>query len=165
MLAAPTVADLAAFTGRDEASFGPYAGTALAQSALLFSLVTRLSEYPTDPDRALLARYAIMQMADRLVLEQPHQVTMASPFASETIGSYSYSKSSSYIKASSGGETGLSWWDLALDMLTAAGAGLVGSGSLSCFDRDELIQDGVIYGPGELTPAPPVWVNANTWSG
>ncbi len=163
MLTPPTVAELAAFTGRAAATYSPFAVTVLSQSALLFSLVTRLSEYPADPDRALLAKYAIMSMADKLYLEQPYQDKIASPFASETIGSYSYAKSSGlYQRASSGGETGLWWWDLAVDELGQADQSLVASGSVVAFERDQIsYTDGVRVIESPQPEPEYFYVNAN----
>jgi hypothetical protein len=47
-LAPPTVANLAAFTGRPSNAFNDYAIEALAQSTLLFYLATELDQYPDD---------------------------------------------------------------------------------------------------------------------
>lgn len=130
MLSAPTVADLATFTGRAQPSFGTFAAQALAQATLLFSVVTKLSDYPADADLAQLAKNAIMEMADRLYLEQPNAQVKASPFQSETIGSYSYSKGSTFHKAKEGEHTGLFWWDLAIDELRVSDSGFLASGSI-----------------------------------
>ena len=62
MLTPPLETDLATFTGRPAGSFGAFAAEALEQAALLFSIVTKRTGYPEDPDLAKLARYAIMEM-------------------------------------------------------------------------------------------------------
>ena len=80
MLTPPTVADLAAFTGRAEAGYTAFAPTALAQAALLLSLITGLSDYPDDETLNQLARNAIMEMADRVYLEQPYAQIISGPF-------------------------------------------------------------------------------------
>jgi hypothetical protein len=129
MLALPTVADLTAFTGRSE-SYPDYANTALAQAGLLFTLTSGVSTYPDDADLANLVRNAIMDMANRMVLEVPYAATKASPLASETIGSYSYTKSATAAKAASGSRTGLLWWDLAMQLLMTADQSVVASGSV-----------------------------------
>ncbi len=134
MLPVPTVSYLATFTGRDEASFTTFADQALIQSTLLFSTVTKLQDYPADEDQELLAINAILEMADRLYLDQPHASVKASPFQSETIASYSYSKTSAASKAREGVHTGLFWWDLAVDELTRAERSLVASGSVAAFE-------------------------------
>lgn len=131
MLAAPTSTDLAQFTGRPPATFGAYATEALAQATLMFRIVTKLTAYPDDPDLAQLAKYAIMELADRLLLEQPFAEILVRPYQSETIGSYTYSRATATVaKVQSGMKTGLFWWDLAVEELTVAGATLVGFGSI-----------------------------------
>lgn len=141
MLPVPTQENLAAFTGRDEDSLGAFADQALVQATLLFSILTRLEDYPDEEDKELLAINAILEMADRILLEQPYAQTIASPFQSETIASYTYSKSSTLAKARSGQGTGLLWWDLALDELSQASSSLVASGSVAALE-DAVSQDG-----------------------
>lgn len=120
MLPAPSTTELSAFTGRAVDTYGTFVDQALAQATLLFGLRTGLTEMPADADLLQLAKNAILQMADSIYLEQPNAATVASPFQSETIGSYTYSKGSAAGKAKDGTETGLFWWDLALDMLATA---------------------------------------------
>ncbi len=143
MLAVPTVEDLSEFSGRPADSYGPFAVSALRQATLLFSTITHLTAYPTDDDEAQLAVYAILQMADRLYLEQPSAQIKAGPFQSETIGSYSYSRASQLAvsSAKSGTKTGLYWWDLALELLTQAGATNITSSVISLLD-DDIVDDG-----------------------
>lgn len=137
MLPVPTTAELVTFTGRPTGSFTAYAGEALAQATLMFSVVTKLTEYPTEPDLLQLAKNAILEMADRLVLEQPYQQVKGSPFQTETIGSYSYSRVTNIAKiAQSGLKTGLFWWDIAVDELSAPGTSLHGSGAIKVDDAD-----------------------------
>lgn len=138
MLSVPTIEDLSDFTGRPSDSYGPFAASALRQATLLFSLLTRLTAYPTDPDQAQLASMAILQMADRIYLEQPSAQIKAGPFQSETIGSYSYSKSAQFaISASAeGSKTGLFWWDLALQQLTVPGMSNVTSNFIADLNGD-----------------------------
>jgi hypothetical protein len=157
MLAEPAVADLATFTGRPVGSFGPYATQALSQATLLFSLITKRTEYPDTAQLEQLARNAIMQMADRLLLEQPHAMVKANPFSSESIGSYSYSKSLVWQKAKDGGDTGLMWWEFAIDELTLAGRSLVSTGAIRVVDNGYYTSDAgepLIYGPAELYGGP-----------
>lgn len=133
MLPVPTVADLATFTGRPQAVLGAFAPEALAQATLLFQFSTKLTALPTDPDRALLAQNAILEMADRLLLEQPYQAISHKPFQSETIGAYTYSKSTATalsLKANQGIGTGLFWWDLAVGELSVAGSTNIGTGAV-----------------------------------
>jgi hypothetical protein len=157
MFAVPTIADLAQFTGRAEATFTAFADQALTQATLLFSLVTQCSDYSDDPNLRALARNAIMEMADRMYLEQPHAVDRSSPFTSETIGSYSYSTSgaAAALASKDGRPTGLFWWDLAIDELSCAvGRSKVMSGSVTGMERADLYIDGNgqrhILGPGDF---------------
>lgn len=144
MLPAPTVDDLSTFTGRPAASFGVFASQALAQATLMFSVLTRLAEYPDDPDLEQLAKNAIMEMSDRLILEQPYQAIKAGPFQSESIGSYSYSRrSETAVKAQAGLKTGLFWWDTALDELTLPGQSVLAHGSI------DTIPDGLVRRPSD----------------
>lgn len=157
MLPVPTVAQLAAFTGRHQNTFGPFAAQALAQATLLFSISTTLTDLPADADQALLATNAIIEMADRLYLEQPYAVDKARPYTSETTLDYSYSKGSVVAKAKGGQPTGLLWWDLAVQELTTAGRLLTGSGSIAAgIGGVYQATDGslVILGPDQLDPTP-----------
>ena len=117
MAAYPTYAagDLATYSGRSEASYGTFATEAIAQATLLFKLGTCLTDWPTDPTKAELARYGILAMADAIALAQPYQRQLANPFSSETIGSYSYSKAAGAV--SKGLPTGISWFDMAIQTL------------------------------------------------
>ncbi len=136
MLVPPTVAELAAFSGRESNTFGQFASEALAQATLLFYLATQLETYPTDSNLNQLARYGILDMADKIYLSQPYQEASASPFQSETIGSYSYSKSVSAVKK--GDATGVMWFDMAVDKLKADGSGIGASGSIVGMEYDGL---------------------------
>lgn len=145
MLTAPLVEDLAVFTGRPEASLGAFAEQALDQAALMFTIGTRLTDYPDDPDKTKLARYAIMEMADRLLLEQPYALIKASPFQSETQGSYTYSRATQTTKTVAQGlKTGLFWWDTAIDELALVEQTVSAHGSIKV-QMDGLVQ----IGPGE----------------
>lgn len=131
MLPAPTINELTVFTGRPAGSFGGFADQALAQAALMFTIVTKLSVLPDDPDLLQLAKNAMMELADRLLLEQPFQAIKAGPFQTETIGSYSYSRvTPTSSKVQQGIKTGLFWWDLAVDELSAAGTSVLSHGSV-----------------------------------
>jgi hypothetical protein len=157
MLTAPSVATLATFSGRAAASYSAFATSALTQAALLFTLTTDLTAYPTDTDQLDLAVNAICEMADQIYLSQPYAAVAANPFASETIGSYSYSKATQAVaKAKSRQKTGLLWWDLAIELLSQADTSCVDSGSVSALDRDSVYtsDDGAraILGPADIDP-------------
>lgn len=106
---------LSDFSGRPEASYRGYADTALKQARLLFKIGTCLASLPDDPDLLELASNGILSMADNIYLAQEFQKAAASPFSSESIGSYSYSKAAKAVAA--GLDTGIMWFDLARDQL------------------------------------------------
>ena len=139
-LAPPSVAELATFGGRESNSYSDFAVEALSQATLLLYLATSLSEYPTDPNLAKLAKYGILDMADKIYFSQPFKEAIASPYQSETIGSYSYSKSVAAVKK--GDATGVMWFDMAVNKLKVAGSGIGGHGSISAFEWDGLEVDG-----------------------
>lgn len=134
MLVPPTVADLAVFTGRESNTFGQFATEALAQATLLFYLATDITAYPEDASLSQLAKYGILDMADKIYLSQPYQEASASPFQSETIGSYSYSKTVAAVRK--GDNTGVMWFDLAANKLKASGSGIGASGSIRGMEWD-----------------------------
>lgn len=138
MLVPPTVADLADFTGRPVQTFSGFATTALAQATLMFSITTELEEWPDDPDLNLVAMYAVMEMADKLILEQPYTALKAAPFQSESIGSYNYSRTYSLARATAVGAAasedigaGLFWWLTAMDLFRQRDVLLTASGSIA----------------------------------
>ena len=139
-LVPPTVAELASFSGRDSNSYSNFAVEALTQATLLLYLATSLSEYPSDPDLAQLAKYGILDMADKIYFSQPYREALASPYQSESIGSYSYSKSVAAVKK--GDATGVMWFDMAVNKLKADGSGIVASGSIEGFEWDGLETNG-----------------------
>lgn len=155
MLPAPTTDDLAAFTGRDVETFSPFADEALAQAALALSIVTELDTMPEDSNSARLATYAILELADKIYLEQPFAAAKASPFSSETAGSYSYTRM--VVQANKNGNlTGMFWWDLAVENLTRDDRSLVTSGTLARVALDEGVYrdtatgEDVVLGPADI---------------
>lgn len=157
MLPVPTVAQLAGFTGRPENTFGAYAAQALAQAALLLGINTALTALPDDADHAQLAVNAILEMADRLYLDQPYALDKARPFVSESTLDYSYSKGGVAAKAKNGQPTGLLWWDLAVrelisgdQLLTAGGSIIADTGGVYQGDDGSL----AILRPDQLDPVP-----------
>lgn len=112
--------DLAAFSGRPSASYPEvFTSVALFQATLLFKIATCLAVWPDDPTSADLARMAVLAMADDIVLKQPYERAKASPFNTESIGSYSYSKSFSKagVKVTKGESTNVMWFDLAVERI------------------------------------------------
>jgi hypothetical protein len=174
VLPVPAIADLAQFTGRDEDTFSPFADEALAQSTLLFTTVTKLVELPDDPDQAQLAINGILEMARQIYLTQPYAEMIASPFVSETIGSYTYSKISAAArvvvqKAKNGEPTGMMWWDLAVDELSLKERSRVDSKSVLVFNNglysDSVTGDRYVLGPADrMTPASGYMDIATGWT-
>lgn len=141
MLPIPTVAELAAFKMRPVGFYTEtYALQAMSQAALLLMLRTGISEMPEDDQEATLVSYAIMDLGNQIYLESPYDEILAKPFSSETIGSYSYSKSAQAAK--NGETTGSMWFDLAISQLSALdGSYDVNSSSISMFERNDYYQD------------------------
>ncbi len=110
-------ADISAFSGRALSDYDPvYSTTAIAQATLLFKIATCLTQLPDDETAQALAKAAILDMAEKFILVQPYAATMASPFTSESIGSYSYSKMAQQIISKE--RTGVMWFDLAVSELS-----------------------------------------------
>jgi hypothetical protein len=140
-----TVTDLAAFSGRPEAGYTDFAATAIEQAVTLFQLATCLDDWPSDPDQQRLAMYGVLDMADKLTIAQPYALTTGTPFQSESIGSYSYSKGRSFGQVQKtvelGLPTGAYWFDIAVQRLGVCelgglNGGGVDSGSIGVFERD-----------------------------
>jgi hypothetical protein len=167
MLAVPGTDELADFTGTEEDDLTPFAPQALTQATLLFTIVTGLSSYPSDTDLTQLAKNAIMEMAWDIYNKQlaNYAVTQASPFQSESIGSYSYSKGSPAFKAKYNEKTGLFWWDLAIERLASEGNSRVASGSLQVFDPAiQIDANGVtwVLGPADMADQALLYDHADT---
>jgi hypothetical protein len=137
-----TAADLATFSGRPESEYTAYADQALLQATLLFKIGTCRAEPPAEGLGWDLMKFAILAMADAIVLSQPHQKVLANPFNSETIGSYSYSKTAGAVAAAQ--PTGIMWFDMAMKELSLCSLsnGLVPGGAIEVFEDD---------GPGVFT--------------
>lgn len=101
MYPVPTIAELSAFSGRDQATYTGYANSALLQATMRFTFLTEISDPSqvtgwntlTVADMQQLALNAICALADSIYLQFPYQQAMASPLNSETLGSYSFQKS------------------------------------------------------------------------
>jgi len=144
MLSAPSTADLAEFTGTDVSEYSVFVTQALAQATLLFQLATGLEQYPTDSAQNALAVNGICEMADKIYSSQPYMKALNSPFQSESIGSYSYSKAQKAL--SRGDLTGVAWFDLAVQRLSVRP--LVESSATTLFDE-------IPEWPSDVTNDPP----------
>jgi hypothetical protein len=146
-----TVEDLAEFAARPRAAFSPFADSALAQALLLFKISTCLSAMPDNQVHQDLIRNAILGMADQLYLANQYREAQASPFNNESIGSYSYSKtlrqsfSETAAKISSGGQSGVQWFDIAVELLGQCDVeeDLIMHGGIEVFEHDIVTVAGV----------------------
>ncbi len=132
--------DLEDYSGRPSQSYSKYADTALSQALLLFKIGTCLAQFPDDPLKAEIAKNGILAMADSIFLSQRYQQAMASPFNSETIGSYSYSKTASAVQR--GDKTGIMWFDMAIEQLSECSYlsdGIPTGGGIGMFEYDGLV--------------------------
>ena len=109
-LTLPTPADLDAYRAAVSES------DALILAADLFTLATGITDTPTDPLENRLVTYAILDMAWFLIEDHDNREAEFSPFSSERIGSYSYSKSQGKIENSE--STGVRAFDLAVAYFT-----------------------------------------------
>lgn len=131
------VSDLADFSGRAEASFvtPAQAETSLSQATLLFKIATCLKDWPTAEDDLQLARFGILSMSDAIFLALKYARTLAKPFQSETIGSYSYSRAANAVANRL--PTGVTWFDMAVDILGICQDGdAILSSSISVFENE-----------------------------
>lgn len=137
-----TKEDLASYTGRDLTEYSGFSDTAIQQATLLFKIATCLADLPDDPIQVELAQYAILSIADAIVLAQPFQKVIANPFSSESIGSYSYSKASKAVAA--GLPTGISWFDLAVGQMSVCeiSDGMPTGGGIEVFEHDGSFTEG-----------------------
>lgn len=111
----PTLDDLKAFSGVEIASLYidvNFCDVILQQASDLFFLACEVEHEPNAKFEQRLKKNAILEMAQALYLIQPFKNVLASPFASERIGNYSYSKLKDSL--ADGVPIGLSWFDEAV---------------------------------------------------
>lgn len=150
-----TKEDLKAFSGRPVASYTDYADTAISQALLLFKIGTCLAALPEDETKQELAVMGVMAMADSIYLAQEFQKQAASPFSSESIGSYSYSKAARAVAG--GAATGIMWFDLAVSQLgqCVQSDGIPTGGGIQVFETDGVFAQGkngnsALLGPADI---------------
>lgn len=117
-----TVDDLATFSGKQAIALGAYAPQAIDQAALLVQTVTGVFDLPPeDLQGSTLYKYSVMEIAYTLNVNQEYLDVVSNPFSGESIGSYSYSKSTirtvASSKLSNGDDSGLTWLPLYEDYL------------------------------------------------
>jgi len=132
----PSLEQLAVFSGREEESYTDFADQALIQATVLFQIASCLDTLPSNTASVEydVCVNGILDMADRLYLGRQYATAKASPFSSETIGSYSYSKMSSQV--SQGLPTGVGWFDLAIQNYGVCDSGVTVSHSATTLFED-----------------------------
>lgn len=95
----------------------PRAQTMLELATNLMWLATNLEDDPTDSRMASLVNFAIMDMAIHLYVTRDDINAEYSPFNSERVGSYSYSKTyrSMMTQVNKGEKTGVPLFDTVVD--------------------------------------------------
>jgi hypothetical protein len=120
MLPAVTHTELDAFSHGETSQFSiEQKAMSLTQASDLLYFATHYDETPDDARLVRLVKAGIMDMAWSLLVRTENKTEIYSPFSSETIGSYSYSKAMSQV--SSGLSTGIDWFDKAVMYLGEAG--------------------------------------------
>lgn len=89
---------------------------ALQQATDLLWLSTRVDEMPDDETVERIVNWGIMDMAWSLLVHTENKTEINSPYSSERIGSYSYSKALDQVRR--GNPTGVPWFDAAVGLLT-----------------------------------------------
>lgn len=164
----PTLEDLVGFTGLAEETYDDveeYVDEVLQQAVDALRLATGLSAWPDNPGeddglRYRVARYAVMELGEAFLNSRPYRSAAVSPFQSETIGSYSYSKVSAAVRA--GVPTGLVWFDQARDLFAGDGADAIVSVSTHVFETGTfkvLDEDGdtQLLGPADVEVSRDPW--------
>lgn len=166
-LTPPTVAQLSEFSGRPESEYSEFATQALAQATLLMEFASGLDSPPTSSAfHAQLFLNGILDAADHIYLSQQYKAVRANPFASETIGSYSYTKASAAVQR--GEPTGMTWFDMAVTELGVK-TQIFRTQGVSVFEKDDLARDpetGDIFvaGPSDRDNAPfPFYTSQPGW--
>jgi hypothetical protein len=125
-LTVPEIAELALFMNVASVE-DPRGYMALQQATVLMGTTLGLTEdYTGDPDGVQLIKWGILDMAWKLLVSYDNREELYTPYTSERVGSYSYSKMQA--AASKGEETGVPFFDQAIAYMTAVlNGGTVGS--------------------------------------
>lgn len=113
-LTVPQIAELAEFQNVESVE-DPRGFMALQQATDLMSIATGLTEDTTDPIGARMMTWGILDMAWKILVSFDNREESYTPYTSERIGSYSYSKM--LQKTTSGGETGVEFFDAAVSYM------------------------------------------------
>jgi hypothetical protein len=129
-----TEIDLANFTGRPPEYYNSnFVMEALAQAGDLFELATERTELPTEGLAGRIAARGVLAMAEAIFEGNNYRDLRASPFKTETIGSYTYTLAEGSVLA--GIPTGISWFDLAVDRLALSTRTSISNRSVHAFQR------------------------------
>lgn len=124
-----TADDLSKFTGQPVQMYGIWVDEAISQAAFLVEVVTGVHDLdPNDAYGQRLYMYSVLEIAGHLYAEQEYWMVNVQPFQSETIGSYSYTKSATSVRISNGDLDGLVWLPLYQDYLASIDAAGAASG-------------------------------------
>ena len=128
MLPLPDTEELDEFSHDETAQFSDdQKELALQQAGDLLFIATEYDETPDDLRLIRIIKYGLMDMAWSLLVQTENKSEIFSPFSSERIGSYSYSKALSRI--ANGQDSGVAWFDRLLGYLGTLG--LVATSAIS----------------------------------
>ena len=112
--------------------------TKIRLALVLLKISTCRTTFPDDDLSRELVNAAVYYMALDMQIKEKFEKHAATPFQSETIGSYSYSKLAT--AASNGDKTEVMWFDMAVDNLSqcslASRIGESAGGGISVFEYD-----------------------------
>lgn len=116
-LVSPTVDDLLSFMQEDEDDVVDEWGDQILQQATdLFIIATGVTEEPTDAFAVRLKNNGICSLAHWMLVTNDDRDAQYSPFTSERIGSYSYSKAMQAVSVHQ--PVGVLWFDTAVAWFT-----------------------------------------------
>lgn len=110
----------------------------LQQATDLMFIATNLSADPIDPTTFRIMQTGILAMGHALLVQEDDKAAIYSPFQTEHVGSYTYTKMVAVVAA--GAPTGVPWFDTAVRFLLSqvdpnnSMSGSVGYSSENVFD-------------------------------
>jgi hypothetical protein len=130
-------------TAYDSDADEEFAEIVLQQATDLFFIATELEEDPTDETSLRIMNMGITELAYALFVQSEDKAAMYSPFSSERIGSYSYSKvANALMKAEM---TGIPMFDLAVQYFRGGADG--GDGVITMRAEDVFAQPYLDFEP------------------
>lgn len=157
----PSTEQLEQFSGQDIAALyqdQSFVGVAIQLAADRLFLCTGLAGWPTSGFEQRLLTNGILEMAQHLYLAQPFKNVLASPFSSEKIGNYSYTKISQAL--AKGEATGLDWFDQAVQYFQDVAGSSATRGMeedsiwVTVGDAETELMSRQLLGPSDLQPSP-----------